>query len=232
MQLQLQSKVHEYQMAVEWLDQGHSVIWGQLLSLRTPVDELKKSYSGLANRLVSLSTSLETAGIRGNAIKPQSLQSIANQSHALALERNEILRQIRELPGFERLLLSKPMSELSLAAKMGPIAILNTSAYGCDALILMPGCGDEVIHVPLSDFTLDEAQALAEFLASIVGTTGRSDRLHGSREGDMAPDDVFSHILSELWFKIVHPVLNALAITVSYFNHHIQYHANDFYRLQ
>ncbi|KAJ7076925.1 CHAT domain-containing protein [Mycena epipterygia] len=34
-----------------------------------------------------------------------------------------------------------------------------------------------------------------------------------SREGDMALDDVFSDILSELWLKIVRPVLNALAIT-------------------
>ncbi|KAJ7114259.1 CHAT domain-containing protein [Mycena epipterygia] len=209
--------LHDYQKAVEWLDQGRSVIWGQLLNLRTPVDELRKSHPGLANRLVSLSTSLEAVGTQSNAvadaIEPQSLHSIAKQSYAHALERNHILQQIRELPGFERFLLSKPISELSLAANMGPVAILNISAYGCDALILMPGLADEVIHVPLSNFTIHKAQTLAEVLASIVGTTGRSERLNGFREGDMAPDDVFSHILSELWFKIVCPVLNALAIT-------------------
>jgi hypothetical protein len=98
---------------------------------------------------------------------------------------------------------------------MGPVAILNISAYGCDALILMPGLPEEVIHVPLTDFTLLEAQALATSLASIVGTPGHSDRLLGFREGDMDPDDIFSHILSVLWFKIVSPILNALAITVS-----------------
>ncbi|KAJ7110487.1 TPR-like protein [Mycena epipterygia] len=211
--------VHDYQKAVEWLDQGRAVIWGQLLNLRTPVDELRKSHPGLANRLVSLSTSLETAGTRSSpghandTISPQSPESIAQQSHALALKRDHLLQHIRELPGFERFLLSKPISELSLAANMGPVAVLNISAYGCDALILMPGLADEVIHVPLSDFTIHDAQALAKVLASIVGTPGRNDRLHGSREGDMAPDDIISYILSELWFKIVHPVLNALAIT-------------------
>ncbi|KAJ7872252.1 CHAT domain-containing protein [Mycena leptocephala] len=212
--------VHDYQKAVEWLDLGHSVISGQLLNLRTPVDELRKSHPGLANQLVSLSTSLETAGTRSNAvadaIKPQlSLQSMAQQSHALVLERNHILQQIRELPGSERFLLSKPISELSLAAKMGPVAMVNISEYGCDALILLPDLEDEVIHVPLSNFTIDEAQALAILLASVVGTTGHSDKLNGSREGEMAPDDIFSHILSELWLKIVHPVLNALAISTS-----------------
>ncbi|KAJ7441344.1 CHAT domain-containing protein [Mycena galericulata] len=209
--------VHDYKKAVEWLDQGRSVIWGQFLNLRTPVDELRKSHPVLADNLVSLSASLESAGTRSNAvdsaIKPQSLDSIAQQIHALALKRDYLLQQIRELPGFERFLLSKPISELSRAAKMGPVAIINISEYGCDALILVPGHADEVINVPLSDFTIHKAQALAKALASIVGTPGRSDRLHGSREGDMGPDDTISYILSELWFKIVCPVLNALVIT-------------------
>ncbi|KAJ7128032.1 CHAT domain-containing protein [Mycena epipterygia] len=208
--------VHDYQKAVEWLEQGRSVIWGQLLNLRTPVDELRNSHPELADQLVSLSTSLETAGTRDNAvaghIKPSSLLSIAQKYHALVLDRNDILQQIRELPGFKRFLLPKTISELSLAANLGPVAILNISEYGCDALVLIPGCTDEVIHVPLSDFTIHDAQALAELLASVVGSPGRSDRLKISREGGMAPNDIFSNILSELWVKIVCPVLNALAI--------------------
>ncbi|KAJ7244677.1 CHAT domain-containing protein [Mycena rebaudengoi] len=208
---------HDYKKAVEWLDQGRSVIWGQLLNLRTPVDELRNSHPDLADRLCSLSTALETVGSRNNtvadAIKPQSLDSIDRKSHAFVLERNHVLEQIRELPGFEKFLLPKSISALSLAAHMGPVAILNISAYGCDALILMPGLGEEVIHVSLNDFTLPEAQALAKSLASIVGNPGRSDRLFGFQEGDMAPDDKFAHILSVLWFKIVCPILNALAIT-------------------
>ncbi|KAJ7872259.1 CHAT domain-containing protein [Mycena leptocephala] len=208
--------VHDYQKAVEWLDQGRSGVWGQLLNLHTPVDELRKSHPDLADQLISLSTSLGNADTQSNAgtdgIKRQSLESIAEQSHDLALKRNRVLQQIRVLPRFKRFLLSKPISELSLAANKGPVVILNTSAHGCDALILMPGLADEVIHVPLSDFSIQKAQALARLLASIVGPPRHSDRLHSSREGDIAPDDTISYILSELWFKIVHPVLNALAI--------------------
>ncbi|KAJ7243505.1 hypothetical protein C8J57DRAFT_1477153 [Mycena rebaudengoi] len=98
--------VHDYEKAVVWLDQGRSVIWGQLLNLRTPVDELRKSHPHLADQLVSLSTVLETAGTRSNAvtdaIKPKSLDSIAEQSHTFALKRHHVLQQIRELPDFER----------------------------------------------------------------------------------------------------------------------------------
>ncbi|KAF7363171.1 hypothetical protein MVEN_00669600 [Mycena venus] len=208
--------MHDYQKAVEWLEQGRSVIWGQLLNLRTPVDELRKSHPHLANQLVSLSSSLETAGTRSSAVaddtKQQSLQSIANQAHAFALKRNHVLHQIRELPGFESFLFPKPISELSPAAKQGPVAIINISEYGCDALVLLPGLADDIIHVPLHDFTIHEAQALAESLASIVGNTGRTDRLAGSHERDMAPDEIFSIILSELWVKIVQPVLNGIAL--------------------
>ncbi|KAJ7193034.1 CHAT domain-containing protein [Mycena pura] len=171
--------LHDYQKAVEWLDQGRSIIWGQLLNLRTPVDDLSKSHPALADQLVSLSTSLDTAGTRSDVvadgIEPQSLQSIANQAHDLALKRDHVLQQIRVLPGFERFLLPKPISELSMAAKKGPVAILNTSAYGCDALILLPGLVDDVICVPLSDLTIQEAQAMARLLASIVGTSGRNE---------------------------------------------------------
>ncbi|KAJ6599666.1 CHAT domain-containing protein [Mycena sp. CBHHK59/15] len=209
--------VQDYQKAVEWLEQGRSVIWGQLLNLRTPVDDLRESHAVLADRFVSLSKLLETAATRSNSvldgIKPQSLESVAEQYHDIALKRDLVLQQIRELPGFESLLLPKPISELSRAAKKGPVAIVNVSEYGCDALILVPRISDEVIHVSLPDFTRVQAQLLARSLAPIVGTTGRSDRLHGHREGEMTPEDTFSHTLSELWLKIVRPVLNALAIT-------------------
>jgi hypothetical protein len=51
-----------------------------------------------------------------------------------------------------------------------------------------------------------------------MGTTGRSDRFPGFIEGDMAQDDIFSLIISELWLEIVRPVLHALTITIRYFN--------------
>ncbi|KAJ7436030.1 TPR-like protein [Mycena latifolia] len=205
--------------AVEWLEQGRSVIWGQIFNLRTPVDDLRKSHPDLADELVSYSTQLEAAGIKSHAIvgmdagPSQSLHAVAQDAHALADKRTKLLKQIRKLAGFERFLLPKPISELSLAATMGPVVLLNITEHKCDALILMAGLQDEVMHVPLPHFTLQDAQSMAESLGSLVSGAARSERLEGHREGDKPLNEQFSQILSMLWMRIVKPVLNGIAFS-------------------
>ncbi|KAJ7474977.1 TPR-like protein [Mycena latifolia] len=211
----------EYSKAVEWLEQGRSVIWGQFLTMRTPVDDLHMVHPKLAAELVSISNLLETSGTRSGietaGFGPsQSLQATAHQYHDNAVQRDKLLQQIRGLAGFEQFLLPKPIAALSPAAKIGPVVLLNTSSYQSDALILIPGVGDEVMHVPLPEFTLAEAQDLTKALGSLVSGAARGDRLHACREDELPPDGEFSRILSALWMKIVKPVLDGLAFTVSH----------------
>ncbi|KAJ7101690.1 CHAT domain-containing protein [Mycena epipterygia] len=206
---------NQFATAVEWLEQGRSVIWGQILSLRTPVDVLRMSHPKLADELVSISTQLEVSGIRSSAAEitntPElSLEASAQQSHDFADQRDRLLKRIRNLAGFERFLLSKPISELSFAATLGPVVLVNISNYGCDGLILMPCLGDEVIHIPLPDFTLNDVNSLAKSLGSLV-RGGRTDRLYGGPEGQLPPEAEFSKILSQLWKQIVQPVLRGIA---------------------
>ncbi|KAJ7466105.1 CHAT domain-containing protein [Mycena latifolia] len=203
--------------AVEWLEQGHSVIWGQVLNLRTPVDDLRKSHPGLADELVSYSTRLDAAGTKSGAIpgteagSPQSLQAVPQDAHALACQRARLLREIRNLAGFERFLLPKSISELSLAATMGPVVLLNITKDSCNALILMPGLENEVMHIPLPDFTLQDARSMAESLGSLVSGAACGENLEGSQEGNMPLNETFSQILSTLWKQIVKPILDGIA---------------------
>ncbi|KAJ7768883.1 CHAT domain-containing protein [Mycena metata] len=205
--------------AVEWLEQGRSVIWGQLLNLRSPVDVLSNSYPGLAKRLLSLSAQLERSGTRASEQEPitsgtgPSLQSVADRAHQNAHEREQLLKKIRSLEGFTRFLLPKLISELSLAAKAGPVVILNTSETRCDALILMPGLKDEVLHILLPKFTPQDAGSLAYSVSDLVHHRGQSDRLSGTREGRLPQEEEFAKNLSEVWFKIAQPILDGLAIT-------------------
>ncbi|KAJ6540398.1 CHAT domain-containing protein [Mycena capillaripes] len=206
--------------AVEWLDQGRSIIWGQILNLRTPVDDLKEKYPLLAEDLINLSRKLEGAGTREtdtrDAGAQESLQSIAQKAHENAQQRDVLVQKIRALDGFRRFLLPKTISELSLAAQDGPVVCLNVGSHKCDALVLIPAVADEVIHVPLPDFSPDHINTLVQSLKLLMPRMGRSgvDRLKGNREGgSVRPEDSFAHILSELWVRLVKPVLNALAIT-------------------
>ncbi|KAJ7889711.1 CHAT domain-containing protein [Mycena leptocephala] len=200
--------------AVEWLEQGRSVIWGQLLNLRSPVDALKHSYPELAQRLVSLSTELAGSGTRPSAELIQSgtqlsPQSVADRAHQNAHERGELIKEIRQLEGFERFLLPKTISELSPAAQEGPVVILNITNDRCDALVLMAGLADEVMHIPLNDFKPDLAGSMAQSLGNLVG---RSERLVMKHEGQIDPEDEFANNLAQLWKGVVKPVLDALAI--------------------
>jgi hypothetical protein len=205
-------------VAVEWLERGRSIIWGQLLNLRTPVDDLRNKHPVLAEKFIFLSAQLERTGIRGgetNATNPLTQAPNAQRSHDQALERNTLLEDIRRLEGFDRFLLPKAMSELSKAAQGGPVVILNISDDRCDALVLSPGAPD-VIHIILPEFTPEDAENLSQSLHALVHHRGRNERLMGQREGNLDPEEVFGLILSELWTKLVKPVLNALNITVSH----------------
>ncbi|KAJ7737636.1 CHAT domain-containing protein [Mycena maculata] len=201
--------------AVEWLEQGRSIIWGQLLNLRTPVDDLRQAHPLLANQFISLSVRLEQTGTRNSekGTTHSSTQPLSAQpSHDLALERNTLLREIRGREGFDRFLLPKTICELSAAALGGPAVVFNLSDDRCDVLVLLPGALD-VVHIFLPEFTPELAENLSQSLYGLVHHCGRNERLLGQREGNSNPEDVFAHILSELWTRLVKPVLNALKMT-------------------
>ncbi|KAF7340358.1 CHAT domain-containing protein [Mycena venus] len=208
--------------AVEWLEQGRSIIWGQLLSLRTPVDALRQEWPDLADELISLSGQLDEATTRKNDAPwvdsgdQQSLMSMADQAHKNAQKRSALVKKIQQLPGFQQFLLPKTISQLSSAAQKGPVVILNVSQTSCDGLILWKELSKEVIHVPLPKFTAENVKYLTQWLKDLVPSGGRGevDRLYAAREeGYPDLEEEFAQILSELWVRLVKPILDALAIT-------------------
>ncbi|CCL99877.1 uncharacterized protein FIBRA_01902 [Fibroporia radiculosa] len=213
-----------YNTAIEWLEQGRSVVWNQLLQLRTPLDELQSRDSTLANRLRQVSYELEKgsghdmagAGEMKNA-GGFSLEEQARQYRGLAVERETILSEVRCLPGFERFLLPRTVSQLAPSAHAGPVVILNASQYRCDALVLLAE-SDDVLHVPLPDITYEQVDNLQKSLNRLLASHGRviSPMDRAIREvvwRDRTPDESFKFILSELWKNVVRPMLDALAFS-------------------
>jgi hypothetical protein len=191
-----------------------------LLNLRTPVDSLREKFPEHANELISLSAQIEAATTRNKSSRDQpSLKFIADQAHENAQKRLTLLQKIRQLEGFQRFLLPKSISELFPAAEKGPVVFLNVSRTSCDGLILLKSLSDQVMHVSFPEFTPEHVKNLTQSLANLMSDVGYRNisRLHAHHEGRSThPEGEFAHILSELWMRLVKPVLDALAITVSH----------------
>ncbi|KAF8548447.1 hypothetical protein OG21DRAFT_1423050 [Imleria badia] len=200
--------------AIEWLEQGRTVVWGGLFQLRSPYEELSVVHPDYAHRLRELSVALEHASTTHE--HSLSSQEEADKHRALAIERDKLLQAIRGLPGFEQFLLRKEFSQLRASAHSGPVVILNSAKSRCDALIVLADL-DHVIHVPLPSFTFQRSRGLQNMVERLLG----HDRaIHSDdREGDRAPLHGVSWeaLLSTLWNNIVKPVLDALAFSVCHF---------------
>ena len=108
----------------------------------------------------------------------------------------------------------KTFSQLLPAAHDGPVITVNVSETRCDALILLPDLND-VLHIPLPNFTLDDAQQLQQSLYTTLKEKcilRESDR--GGRIALTNPEQVFEIILSQLWKSIVKPILDGMGIMV------------------
>ncbi|KAF8119202.1 CHAT domain-containing protein [Boletus edulis] len=215
--------------AVEWLEQGRSIVCGELAQLCSSSEELSSAYPDHARRLRELSAALMyTTGATHeeclSALSEQSpdtanhatkvLQEKSDRYRALALERDKLLHEIQRLPsasGFERFFPLKGFSQLRASAHSGPVVMLNAAESRCDALVVLADV-DHVIHVPLPNFTFKQSIHLLNLLRSL--RHGRV--LHiDERDGKSAASDGVSweYILAHLWKCVVKPVLDALAFS-------------------
>ncbi|KAE9402416.1 TPR-like protein [Gymnopus androsaceus JB14] len=204
-------------LAVEWLDEGRSIIWGQILQLRSPLEDLSHQHPQIAKELEMVSQALENAGTSttrndfeniASGVKQVNLEEEAQKHHKMAAQYEELVQQIRGLDGFTSFLKPKKLSELACAAKHGPVIMVNIDQSQCDALILRSS--GEIIHIPLPMFTLQKAQNLRMNLITSLHTSGvRIDR-NGDRAirlGSGDNHDHFALILKVLWLNVVQPVL-------------------------
>lgn len=207
-------------LAVEWLEQGRSIVWGQILNLRTPVDEVRAVRPDLARELGQVSRDLEIAGIRGDnapigGSKQGSMTTLEDEAQAhrrLAKKYDKLLVEVRSIAGFEEFLLPKKLYSFHDATKYGPIVLVNVHQSRCDALII---CKNDslVRHVPLVSITHDDAENLRRSLISALKNAGVRDRAdkpyHGIDHGT-TPAEIMPTILAKLWEGVAKPVLITL----------------------
>ncbi|KAG8814395.1 hypothetical protein FRC19_001779 [Serendipita sp. 401] len=204
----------EFDMALEWLEQGRSIVWNQILQLRTPVDELRAVEPDLANRLLHVSSLLYQGGqdINPQAAHKRSPEEEARQYRALAKERDEIVEKVRSLPKFQDFLKPFRLGRLFEAAKEGAVIVVNVSIVQCDALALIDGV-DEAIHIPLPDLTPKRVNQLQIEFNALLKSSGVRQRAVRDEEVEVGGDEGCKKILAELWDHLVKPVLDSLAFS-------------------
>ncbi|TQF02920.1 CHAT domain-containing protein [Kitasatospora acidiphila] len=143
------------------LEQGRGVLLAQALQLRGRHDDLRAAAPGLAQRFERVCEELvEQQGGREE-----------RKASAAAFE--EVVRQIRALPGFADFHQPPDWKHLRQSAAQGPVAVVNVSRARCDVLLLRRRFGRAVIEVlPLPDVTVQEINSrTVTFRATVAKLT-------------------------------------------------------------
>ncbi|KAN0085817.1 CHAT domain containing protein [Tylopilus felleus] len=183
---------HAPARAVEFLEQGRSVFWTQLSRLHTPLHAVVESGpegKTLANMFTQLALDIRNTLNTPGADKHERLWQ-------LNLKLQQVVTDIRALPGLSCFLLPTLFSDLQCAARGGPVIIVNASKYFCDALVVF--LERDPVHIPLQ-ITQDSVRGLSTELRTLTK--------HAKRE-DMSKE--LAGFLRKVWDQIVAPVVDSL----------------------
>ena len=180
---------------------GRSVTNGQLLDYRSDISDLMEQYPALASDFDSLRQELDSPFLPMISLSRSdtSMQTVSKdnrvqiQQVAIA-RRNEvskgvdnILRQIRQKPGFQTFLLAESEEYFLTAAQQGPIVVLNGTELRSDAILVTK---EQVTSIPLPKLSH----------ASMHKYLGTSTNENGLKR----------EMLEWLWKAAVEPVLREL----------------------
>ncbi|KAG9119363.1 hypothetical protein FRC07_005634 [Ceratobasidium sp. 392] len=127
-----------YDLAIEWLEQGRSVVWGQTLQLRAQFKELDSVDPMMAEQLRQVSYELERASTHHSVDRTLSQSSgaesdVAQRHRRLAETWERLLERVRLLPGLDSFLRPKASNLINLV-RDGIVVIVNVHFSRCDAL--------------------------------------------------------------------------------------------------
>jgi tetratricopeptide (TPR) repeat protein len=191
--------------ALELLEQGRGVLWSQLLDSRTELSALAAVDSDLADRLTRVERELNAPPAAKSA-EPW-WGRIADRRLTLAAERDELLERVRSLPALAGFRRPADAAELRRAAAAGPIALIVSSQWRTDALIVTTTATQTV---PLR--SIDYPQLLARTGRYL---TALDQYESGSRDAlaQVRLNLLITSTLAWLWHDIAEPVLTALGHT-------------------
>ncbi|KAG1758313.1 CHAT domain-containing protein [Suillus occidentalis] len=188
--------------AVELLEQGRTIIWTQMIRLRTPLDGLQTRGDhavALMKRFRDLSSLLDRPPVSHANGTPRVYAGLEDTRYRRLVEDwNGVVEEIRKINGFSRFLLPPLFSDLQDAARDGPIIVLVASRSSCNAIVIPHQQPPTSIQLP-TDF-----EKLARLVLALQEAIGKDPNPNGHQRA-------LVKALRKLWDDIVHPVVENLA---------------------
>ncbi|KAL5478605.1 hypothetical protein ACEPAI_2790 [Sanghuangporus weigelae] len=192
----------ELTQAIEFLEQGRSLLWSQMRGFRTPLEQLSGVDGALAESFENCNRRLEALITSSGAFRTQHLiDETLKQIRQLSEEQESLANDIRRIPGFETFLEASPFKTIQQAASEGPVIVLNHSKYRCDALIVLEREDDPCVCIPLDKDFYADAVDLREKLVQIRQTSG---------VGSSEYDEKLRRVMKTLWERVVSKVVSRL----------------------
>ncbi|KAH6887034.1 CHAT domain-containing protein [Thelonectria olida] len=177
--------------ALEFLEQGRGLLAASLEDMRTDILDLQAQHPRLAEQFTNLRNELDSPvtnrPLLTDDVPEPSQPDYATQRYEAGNKLDQVITEICQQPGFEDFLLVPSEKAIRAAAAYGPIVVINTSEYGCDAILVE---STQIRHLPLPSLDISEIKAKSQ--ASDLGS---------------------QTVLQWLWDVIANPILNALGIT-------------------
>ena len=186
--------------AIELLDQGRSILWSQTSNFKRDLEDLQGVDSDLASDLDNVGKFLVQGCFRDP--KDPLSETDAQLYRRYAEKWEELVHRIRGLPDFHHFLLPSPISTLQTAAAEGPVVIVNSSEYRCDAVIV-PSQGDLVL-VPLPDITAEELKSLADQQEEFASRKSKSVWIPSKDYS--TPSETLEQVLNRTWLLVGEPI--------------------------
>jgi tetratricopeptide (TPR) repeat protein len=171
-----------------------------LIDVRTDLNDLSISNPHLADDFQRLREVLDSPKMPLSTDLRSELDSSRRQKAATDFE--DVLRQIRKIPGFKSFLDGPTEEELKILTVHGPLVIFNVASMRSDAL-LVTSDGVRSLHLPSLNAVELEAHAKS-VLAALDGLTPRTYA---------KVNKTLRHVLEWLWDVAVGPILDALGFT-------------------
>jgi tetratricopeptide (TPR) repeat protein len=211
-------KLSQFDRAVELLEAGRAVFWAQHLRLRTCFDSLD---SDVAKELRDVSHRLEVPP--GANIVPDLDDNVArarmeramSERRRLSVRFDDLIGQVRSQPGMGQFLRNLDYTALSSVAARGPVVIFQAS-WLC--VIVAPHTQPQIIS--LHDVTIEWLVGAARHIRLSMSKNhsrlaiDRGARCRPANETTTQSSEEYA-ILTEIWKRIVRPLLDFLTWKVS-----------------